>query len=952
MSDFWKDKLLAFLHDSPSKALDIRKHSERAEASMRRAGFSDDEVRNYIREADWAAAAADRIPFPNWQASGMTCAFDGRRNAFLHPLGPDDHGASHRLEFEPFPSTELGEEVEQSVQPVIDDFGDLPEEEKWKARYFAHWRLWQPFAVEKDFRLGFLPADTRIPDHTIWNHMGLVSALAGCADAEGKLRPAFLRVQLGPVQDFISQARSTRDLWSGSYLLSWLMAAGLKALSSEIGPDAVIFPSLRSQPLFDLHWREELWSRIRLTKKTETIETETIWETIDEAYRDQAGASGARSGRDAVFLTPNLPNVFLAVAPEARAAELGKRVEEAIRGEWNNIAGSVWDLCDREKLTDGDAALPRELREERFKRQTKQFLSISWDSMAWPKTLKEAVSLAEKFPDKKMPAAIAAKRVGGVIDMATKQMPKDHRDRRYYIDDSKTELNNMGLAWAVLVATSAWRLDAVRQTHHFAGWGEGGWRTSTNGARGATHNNKDALNGRDEAVAGGREWAENCNRMGGYWATLFKRPDWVGAITLIKRLWHLSYLQDGWPGLATDSHRFPMASTRAIAAHDPNARDEKFDPEEGSEDRHFAVLALDGDEIGKWISGEKTPLFESQLADYKDGSGNPQGALDYCKHPKIEKFIKERRPLSPGYHLQFSETLSNFALLCARPIVEAFDGRLIYAGGDDVLALLPGDTALACAGALRRAFRGEDPGCAGIKPATAAVCNGFLTSDNLHEQTGKDPGNEKLIPFMVPGPRADVSVGIAIAHYKAPLQDVVRAAQGAEKRAKKVLGRSAAAVSILKRSGEIIEWGAKWDSGGIELYGGTLKAMQEEKLSGKFPHRVVELLDPYLLRKSDISKSAGVGGFEAAAVARVEFCHALDRQSTGRAESPGVCEELLGKLDSYLKNLAEETKTDPAAENSGAEETNERIIRSLIGLCQTVAFASRTSVDRPKEPNR
>ena len=74
MSDFWKDKLLAFLHDSPSKALDIRKHSERAEASMRRAGFSDEEVRNYIHEADWAAAAADRIPFPHWQASGMTCA--------------------------------------------------------------------------------------------------------------------------------------------------------------------------------------------------------------------------------------------------------------------------------------------------------------------------------------------------------------------------------------------------------------------------------------------------------------------------------------------------------------------------------------------------------------------------------------------------------------------------------------------------------------------------------------------------------------------------------------------------------------------------------------------------------------------------------------------------------------------------------------------------------------
>jgi hypothetical protein len=28
--------------------------------------------------------------------------------------------------------------------------------------------------------------------------------------------------QLGPVHEFISQARSTRDLWSGSYQVSWM----------------------------------------------------------------------------------------------------------------------------------------------------------------------------------------------------------------------------------------------------------------------------------------------------------------------------------------------------------------------------------------------------------------------------------------------------------------------------------------------------------------------------------------------------------------------------------------------------------------------------------------------------------------------------------------------------------------------------------------------------------
>ncbi|MGA3171133.1 MAG: type III-B CRISPR-associated protein Cas10/Cmr2 [Chthoniobacteraceae bacterium] len=838
----------------------------------------------------------------------------------------------------------MGEEVEQAVQPVIGDFGDLPEDEKWKARFFAHWRLWQPAAVEKDYRFGYLPADSRIPDHTIWNHMQLVSALAGCADTDGMLRPAFLKVQLGPVQDFIAQARSTRDLWSGSYLLSWLMAAGLKALSSEIGPDAVIFPNLRGQPLFDLHWKKDLWSGIRLTE-----EKRTVWETIREAYQRQAGASGAGSGRDAAFLTPNLPNVFLVVVPAGKAAELGKLLDEAIRREWSKIADSVWSLCDKEGLTGDEPALTREMRKKRFNQQTEQFLSISWDAAPWPETLEEAVSLAGNFSDKKMPAVVAAKRVGAVIDMATKQMQKDHRDRRHYTDDSKTHLNNVGLAWAALVAVSGWRLDAVRQTRVFAAWGEGGWCRSAGGTRGAAHNNKDVLNGRDEAVAGGREWMKKCQEKREYWATLFKKPDWVGAITLVKRLWHISYLRDGWPGLATGSRDFPMASTRAIARGEPNKDDDEMDPEEGNEDRHFAVLALDGDEIGKWISGEKTPFFESQLADYKDGSGNPQGALNYFKRGEFKEFLKEHRPLSPGYHLQFSETLGNFALLCARPIVEAFKGRLIYAGGDDVLALVPGDKALACASALRRAFRGENPACARIEPETSGVCNGFLKSADLHERTGKDDqGDEKLIPFIVPGPRADVSVGIAIAHYKAPLQDVVRAAQTAEKRAKKTLGRAAVAVSIFKRSGEIIEWGAKWESGGLELYQQIVSAMQEGNLSGKFPHRVTELLNPYLLRKSGIFDAKGAADFDAPAVARLEFGHALERQSRRRSGRAELRKDLIDNLDGYLRNLPvpDEMGSPPHPNGAGADDG---IIKSLIGLCQTVAFASRTSEERSNE---
>jgi len=42
--EFWKRKLLAFLHDPRSKALDLALHGEQSAAAMKRAGFIDPET--------------------------------------------------------------------------------------------------------------------------------------------------------------------------------------------------------------------------------------------------------------------------------------------------------------------------------------------------------------------------------------------------------------------------------------------------------------------------------------------------------------------------------------------------------------------------------------------------------------------------------------------------------------------------------------------------------------------------------------------------------------------------------------------------------------------------------------------------------------------------------------------------------------------------------------------
>jgi CRISPR/Cas system CMR-associated protein Cmr5 small subunit len=51
-----------------------------------------------------------------------------------------------------------------------------------------------------------------------------------------------LQISIGPVQDFISAARRTRDLWFGSYLLSEISKAAAKAVKN--GGGRLIFPNL------------------------------------------------------------------------------------------------------------------------------------------------------------------------------------------------------------------------------------------------------------------------------------------------------------------------------------------------------------------------------------------------------------------------------------------------------------------------------------------------------------------------------------------------------------------------------------------------------------------------------------------------------------------------------------------------------------------------------------
>lgn len=120
---------------------------------------------------------------------------------------------------------------------------------------------------------------------------------------------ALLKVQTGPVRDFVDQARSSRELWAGSWLLSHLTRTGASAVRETPGAE-LLYPALESpgDPL-------------------------------------EAG----------------MPNFFVARLPAESAASVGRSAEDAIRAEWRRIADAVRAFVSQSEPSGWDADWDRQM---------------------------------------------------------------------------------------------------------------------------------------------------------------------------------------------------------------------------------------------------------------------------------------------------------------------------------------------------------------------------------------------------------------------------------------------------------------------------------------------------------------------------------------------------------------------------------------------------------------
>lgn len=169
-----------------------------------------------------------------------------------------------------------------------------------------------------------IPADGGCPDHTVWQHMSMVSALATCLPA-----PAFLMFDVGIDEGFLGNATDLPEMRAAAGILSWLGWMAARVIVEELGPDTVLHPCLRTQPLFD-QWLAE------------------------QGVTLSSGERGAPATDLALF-----PSQLLAILPAAQAEDLGRRCAAATVEAWQKLACSAWEHLAGKSVQSDDGARAR-----------------------------------------------------------------------------------------------------------------------------------------------------------------------------------------------------------------------------------------------------------------------------------------------------------------------------------------------------------------------------------------------------------------------------------------------------------------------------------------------------------------------------------------------------------------------------------------------------------------
>ena len=981
-----------------------------------------------VQRADWWAAAADR---PQWPMQGIEVSTKtgkkltlkvangsqvhfSKQPILIHPL------TGEQIDLGQLKETEVADIKERSFQHHLDLLKSLgihaDQPHDMRRTLLALWRFAPEINETADNgELGALwhqlPADTRVPDHSIWDHLDLTSAFAGAFAADPQQEAALLTVSLGPVQSFIAAARSTSDLWAGSHLLSRLAWECMRPLCEELGPDAVLFPRLRGIPQVDLWLRDQ---KMQLPA---------------ELFKDCAWQKGATDANP--LFSAALPNRFVAVVPASQAQAIALKCEQAVR-EWLQSTGQ--DVVKRLLEAAGLSTGAEQHCHQQMREQLKGFPEVHWAAVPFSLIHPRNADKQNDLDTTQLSAAMAPffgvtpDQPSGFLASPAWQVLKD--DMPW--DDRTTFWSpNPGTLYPAVFDLAERALAAAKASRTFEQLPQHGWRCSLTGESEWLTTDPAQLS----IPAGQRKAAsDNGFRNGQQHETLWtkvaeKRPSWakkgehLGGLSALKRLWptvfaeevgkaqamgtHTATLANPVNRFVVSTHTMALASqiqdwvahgaepglgfAQALKEHNvqpvalppklirqarrdglsqaaiddikrlPGLLEAAQENEDGDEhsaedarkivkatlrarrnseadpvelETYYSLLMMDGDRMGAILAGDTAT---HTAIPYRDSfHPNVQKGFDAqaTKHKALHAYGQQARAISPNRHLAISGALNDFSQIVVRHVVEEEHlGRVLYAGGDDVLAMLPTADLLHTMQRLRHAYSGNAPQDAKTDWGMVRNRQGDVRN-KLVLNKGFAWLNGRLMRMM--GEHATASTGAIVAHHQAPLGAVLQELRAAEKRAKNEGGRDAFSITIVKRSGGALYLTEKWGEP-AKLLQDLIGFLRAEGTSRRAVYNSLEwmrdLPEPTDTATSDMLASL--------------LAYQLERQAKGEAKNKA------SQLAKRLAKLHTPEKTNTDEDHRGKPPSPLHRLANFMGVAEFLARDTRvgeTNADNSSEP--
>ncbi|WP_448573156.1 type III-B CRISPR-associated protein Cas10/Cmr2 [Trichothermofontia sp.] len=747
------------------------------------------------------------------------------------------------------------------------------------------WWLWRclPEAACQAFddpSLLLMPAETRIPDGSIWSHTSMTAALCGALagydltaediterwSKDKPLSRAYLATfSFTPVQELIKASRKMRDFWAGSWILHYLSAKVCWDLAQIYGPDSFLYPSLFQQPLID-YWLREEWPEFQ--------------DLIDRPTGQQ-------------LLTAGFPNVLVMILPKAKVAGAMQTAKQSLKAEWRRLGREVLNLlhnwmpdlretdsawngwldahwqtywaavaigkegedlkdtgilrnqeCDRDPWVDAQNTAYNLTEEKRlFLKEELDFLRGTFAPKKpgvnigswWPYVFDQtrfALSSVKNTRTWQLPTAFGPRStisgIGPVVH------PDNHAGQQDWLTEGHTANlwdNHAGLFDGIeelnateVVKRGLHRILKVLLPHFPEQWREASYSPDlTSGVAGWLRQQEaKAKQGDQKAQERIDYFLDACDDLSRSfpWTTQGNDPpanlpwgipwvrkhheDWPNP-----RLLNAGWLIDDYEPTGNPSHDDQIKARNSELQRLKEQISTWFAP--GNNPTDWYVLAAgDGDSMSEWLKGSLLMSYDDYVPDSlkQKVAQSRQEAEGVAE--TFAKFLTQKKRMGPATHAALSRALLDFSNQLVPYLTEQrYAGRLIYGGGDDVLAytnLWEWDSWL---WDVRECFKGSKD------PHEEFDDRG----DYWRWKTGKPPENVSPRPLFTMGSKASISFGIVIAHHSVPLAIALENLWAVEDEAKehvcfkdgKKHKKDAVQVRVLYGNGNILKATSKFD---------------------------------------------------------------------------------------------------------------------------------------------